>query len=655
MMTTENRLQETADTAMRELGRTRMAGLIGQIIVRYPPFNLFSQKAIGFIASRAEQVFFPLQTDILTQQSGTAGYFYILERGKVRRRAPEYPGSELEPGACFPISALAAGLATDASYTATEDCFCYRLTADDFRGLLAISPEFGEYCTRHLAGLLTRARHGLETIAARHGSEQRLLHAPLSTVCLRPPVTVAPETPIREALALMASQRIGAMVVTDEESRPVGAFTRSDLLERVVLPGLALESPIAGAMSLRPCVLRDDATVHDATLAMATRKIRHVFVSDAEGRVAGVVSERDLFALQQSGPWQIRQSIEAASDIESLQRTAGEVRQLAHSMLAQGIASPQLTQFISALNDALTCRVLELNLERHDLYGIDWCWLAFGSEGRGEQTFSTDQDNGIIFVCDDFSDRDQLKLRLTGFAADVNADLDRVGFPLCKGNIMAGNMEWCLTVEEWEERFTTWVRSPEPAALLNAAIFFDFRPLYGRTELAERLRRHLLQLTTTTPLFLKAMVMNALQVEPPLATFRDFRTDLEPEHPGMIDLKKYGARIFVFVGRVLDDVIARFPVDAARILALATGVRTTNTAQRLRFSANRLNARSEEIEAAIEAFNFIQMQRLQRPEAAPTNLVAPDELNELDRRILKESFRQAKKLQLRLKLDYQTG
>ena len=35
------------------------------------------------------------------------------------------------------------------------------------------------------------------------------------------------------------------------------------------------------------------------------------------------------------------------------------------------------------------------------------------------------------------------------------------------------------------------------------------------------------------------------------------------------------------------------------------------------------------------------------------NLVRPDELNEVERRILKESFRQARKLQQRLKLDYQ--
>jgi len=37
------------------------------------------------------------------------------------------------------------------------------------------------------------------------------------------------------------------------------------------------------------------------------------------------------------------------------------------------------------------------------------------------------------------------------------------------------------------------------------------------------------------------------------------------------------------------------------------------------------------------------------------NLIDPETLNELDRRILKESFRQARKIQTRLKLDYQVN
>jgi CBS domain-containing protein len=212
-------------------------------------------------------------------------------------------------------------------------------------------------------------------------------------------------------------------------------------------------------------------------------------------------------------------------------------------MLAQGIGAEQLTQFISALNDALTRRVLELNLHNHHFDGVEWAWLAFGSEGRDEQTFSTDQDNGIVFTCPDAAEVKPLRKRFLAFALDVNKDLDRCGFPLCKGNIMASNPQWCLTLDEWKNQFSKWVRSPEPDALLNASIFFDFRALFGNAELAEQMRRFLLTATGGNSLFLQSMARNALSVAPPLGTIRDFITDLEPGNPGKIDLKKYGSRI----------------------------------------------------------------------------------------------------------------
>ena len=81
----------------------------------------------------------------------------------------------------------------------------------------------------------------------------------------------------------------------------------------------------------------------------------------------------------------------------------------------------------------------------------------------------------------------------------------------------------------------------------------------------------------------------------------------------------------------------------------------------LRIAAQRLNLKAEDTNAVVEAMHFIQLLRLrhQHLEGEPgrqgDNLIDPEQLNELDRRILKESFRQARKLQLRLKLDYQVG
>jgi signal-transduction protein with cAMP-binding, CBS, and nucleotidyltransferase domain len=215
----------------------------------------------------------------------------------------------------------------------------------------------------------------------------------------------------------------------------------------------------------------------------------------------------------------------------------------------------------------VTRRIIELNLDRHDLYGIDWAWLSFGSEGRDEQTFTTDQDNGIVFICTDIMDRELTQLRFLEFARDVNADLDRCGFPLCKGNIMASNPDLCLTLEEWEERFARWVRTPEPQALLNATIFFDFRPLYGRFNLAHRLRLSLFRQTRGNPLFLRMLAENALSVVAAARTDPRLRDRRRPRASGTIDLKKYGVRLFT---------------DAARVFALANSVEATNTVQRLK-------------------------------------------------------------------------
>jgi CBS domain-containing protein len=66
-----------------------------------------------------------------------------------------------------------------------------------------------------------------------------------------------------------------------------------------------------------------------------------------------------------------------------------------------------------------------------------------------------------------------------------------------------------------------------------------------------------------------------------------------------------------------------------------------------------------EVEAWVDAFHFIQMLRLRHQQQqaasgrAPDNFLQPDRLNDLERRILKEAFRQSRKLQERLRLDFQ--
>lgn len=627
-----------------------LVGAAVEFLRRHPPFDQMEADALHFLAERLKLAYYAKDSLIVTPEMGVVQTFYILQRGKVLARQAgevnvvEYSTMTIGAGEGFPIGSVMAQRPSTNVYVALDDVFCYELPASEFFQVMQKSSVFNLYCTQYIASLLNQSRQQLQVQFAQRAAEQQTMNSPLSAIIKKAPIAVAPDTSIRKVIEVMAKGHIGSMIIVDEEEQPVGIFTQSDVLKRIVLPGVSLEEPISSVMSPAPRALSISANAYDAALAMATHGIRHVLAVDEGGRLKGVISERDLFTLQRVGLRQIRQSIETSSDIEMLKQAASDVRQLALNMLAQGVGAEQLTQFVSALNDALTRRVIQLNLDRHDLFGIDWAWLSFGSEGRDEQTFSTDQDNGLVYVCTDIMDREQTQLRMLEFARDVNADLDRVGFPLCKGNIMASNPDLCLTLDEWELKFASWIRTPDPQALLNATIFFDFRPLYGMFSLAHRLRLSLLNGVKGNPLFLRMMAANALSVQPPLGKIRDFVTDLDPERPGTIDLKKYGARLFV---------------DAARIFSLASGVSSTNTVQRLRSSSSRVNAPPEELSAVIEGFNFIQLLRLrhqhfeQEHGREGDNSISPDQLNEIERRILKESFRQVRKLQQRLKLDYQ--
>ncbi len=355
----------------------------------------------------------------------------------------------------------------------------------------------------------------------------------------------------------------------------------------------------------------------------------------------GVINERDLFALQRVSMRQVNEELHGAATIEDLRTAGDDIRRLTQNLLAQGVGAEPLTRTIASLNDALSRRALEIALPSHDLSGIDWCWLALGSEGRGEQTFATDQDNALIFAAGDEHETEERRSRLLAFAREVNASLDRLGFPLCTGNVMAGNPELCLSTQEWRTKFLGWIRQPTPQALLNANIVFDFRALYGDMALAAGLRDWLFGFTQVNPTFLRLLVQNALGVEPPLGLIRTFIVDDDAGAKGTFDLKARGTRIFV---------------DCARVFALAHGIAETGTAARLRLAGERLHVVPRHVDATVDAFHFLQLLRLRQQDAPGSrgdpNRIDPYALHDVDQRMLKEALRQAKQLQERLRLSY---
>ena len=338
------------------------------------------------------------------------------------------------------------------------------------------------------------------------------MEAPLSELVRFAPVSCDGATPIRTALGVMKERRVGSMLILNPDQSAQGILTRHDVLDRITLPAVSLDAPIKDVMVSPVHCLTDDHTAQDAALLMSRFGIRHVPIT-REGKVIGMVSERDLFAMQRLSLQQLSSSLRQAPSVDALRALAPDIRKFAERLLGQGIQARQLTGLISHLNDLLTQRLLDLLAKQHGLDSSQACWLALGSEGRDEQTVATDQDNALVLI-DGLQDG-QVE-RWLAFAREANQALDECGYPLCEGNIMASNPELCLSASRWQERFSNWIEFGTPEDLLNASIFFDLRPLWGNASLAQALRQSISTKASTAPRFLKMLALNALQRTAPL-------------------------------------------------------------------------------------------------------------------------------------------
>lgn len=611
---------------------------------RHPPFSLMEPRQVRAFVRRARPRRFGAGEAVIGPQDGAANRLYFVRRGHVQgeRGLSDLANGvfHFETGDLFPVSAVLARRPTTTTYRATVDTELLGIAADDARTLAEHSAIFGDFLSRRILQFLDLSRAALQTAYASRNLTEQSLETPLAQLCRHTPVTCRRHEALAEALSRMHEARVGSVVVVDGDNQPEGILTRYDLLGRVTLARLDLSTPIATVMSAPVHVLDAGQTAQDAALLMAVHGVRHVPIT-RDGRLLGVVSERDLFALHRLSLRQISSRLRSAADVPSLRLIAAEIAPFARNLLAQGVQARQLTALISHLNDVLTSRLVELLAVEH---GIDLqrvCWLALGSEGRAEQTLATDQDNALV-LDDSLLTQPGALERHRAFGRAVNEALNACGYPLCKGGIMAGEAACCQGLGNWRQRFAQWIDHGAPEDLLKASIFFDFRPLAGQVTLAQRLRRHVTQLARANPRFLHQLASNALQHAPPLNWLGQLDTT-RWQGQATLDLKLQGTTLWV---------------DAARVYALAHGLEDTSTRARLLSMASHAGVPLRECHTWVTAFEFLQQLRLRLQldgclDPDNPNRMAPDQLNDIDLRILKEALRAARSLQQRMKLDYE--
>lgn len=546
------------------------------------------------------------------------------KQGKLVRRMHE--------GDIFGASSLLRGGRSSHTMRVLEDALLYRIPA---RWFIQFYSEFDAFSDFFEQSREVRLKAAMDT----QSSDLSLMTCPVHTLLRRPPISANATVDIQTAANIMASERVSSLLITDHDAL-VGIVTDRDLRNRVVAKGLSLSGTIASIMTPDPITLDAGDFASEAVLKMMATNIHHLPVLKNE-RPIGVISAGDLVQRESHGSVYVISDIYKQDDVEGLESISHKMDHLFTQLVAADANTQMIGNAMSLIGVAFVKRLLQLAERELGPPPVPYCFLALGSQAREEQTINTDQDNALILH--DRYDHAVHGEYFRALSEQVCRDLDRCGYPLCTGDIMAMNPKWRMRLSDWKQQFTDWIEKPKADALLHVSIFFDLRGVYGDKTLAKQLSSHIRAQAQQHKGFLSALARNANQRTPPLGFFRQFVLDGEGKQSRTFNLKSRGIAPIA---------------DLVRVHALALGSNKLNTFERL-----------EDIEAAgimpegrardlMLALEMISMVRIKHQKAqivrheAPSNDVNPATLSEFEKRHLRDAFSIVSRQQEFLKFRY---
>jgi CBS domain-containing protein len=105
--------------------------------------------------------------------------------------------------------------------------------------------------------------------------------------------TTTPDTPVYEALKLMAEKEVGALVVVDN-GQVVGILSERDYARKVILKGkTSMETPVRDIMTSRVFYVQPEQTIEECMALMTDKRVRHLPVLSGD-QLTGIISIGDV-------------------------------------------------------------------------------------------------------------------------------------------------------------------------------------------------------------------------------------------------------------------------------------------------------------------------------------------------------------------------
>lgn len=298
---------------------------------------------------------------------------------------------------------------------------------------------------------------------------------------------------------------------------------------------------------------------------------------------------------------QLLYGIAHAGDSAALHR----YRKLVHDRMAARLPRQQTELFYDELNDAhdaFVRRAIQLAGQEMARLGngippVPFAYLLFGSGGRREQTLLSDQDSGLIYAdSHDAAEQERNRQYFSNLSARIVRLLLETGYPLCEGNVLSSNADWCCPVSGWKDKLNGWFAEPAWESVRYLLIVADSRCVYGDGSLHDQLQDCFYGDVLSQPIIVKRMLENTMKHKVLLNIFGQLLKEQYGEDAGSIDIK-YGAYIPM--------------VNAIRLLAIEANLRESSTLERIR-SLERLGlVETEEAAEWIDTFRlFLRLRML---------------------------------------------
>jgi CBS domain-containing protein len=576
------------------------------------PFRALPAPLFEEAARTVDVVFHPAGTWLARAGQRPLEHLHVIRKGVVRLERDGQTIQILEEGETFGYTSLLARKAT-IDVLVEEDLVAYLLPGAVFRSLL----RDASFAAHFSEGLSERLRASLaQSPVATFPPD---LSLGVQHVLREPAVWVDADATAGEAARRMRAERVTSVLVRGD---PLGIVTNRDLRNRVLAEGLGPDVKVATIATPSPRTVASGTPIHEAWAKLLEGGVHHLPVMDG-GVVMGVLTATDLLRCSAQGPMAVLRRVERIATRDRLAGYGTTVAEMASALLAGGLDATLIAGFVARLNDTLLERIVRMAEAELGPAPVPWAWLALGSEGRREQTLLTDQDNALVFADGGEVGRGWFE----AFAARVAADLREAGFPECPGGYMASR--WMGPLAEWRERFSSWLDAPSPEALLQAAIFFDFRRVAGSLDVAP-LEEALAQ-APSRPVFLRFLARAALDFHPP---------------PALVLRLKGGSSTVNLKGHGIAPVVL-----LARCYGLEVGGKPRATLDRIEAAAA-AGSLSHEVHANVaDAYRFLVGLRLRlQLRSLAGGLVVGDatwlgDLSAVERSRLKDAFRAVRAFQ----------